>query len=69
VLLLGLAEETRRHHPALYSACRLRFQRRPVRDCEFHQALMRQIGSPRPPALRLCRAGRPPGCARRPALA
>src|SRR5450830_992339 len=45
VLLLGLAEETRRHHPALYSRLQTRFQHRPVRDCEFHQALMRQIGS------------------------
>jgi|GEM_PF-2870321 len=49
VLLLGLAEETRRHHPALYSRLQTRFQHRPVRDCEFHQALMRQIGSPDAP--------------------
>ena len=49
VLLLGLAEETRRHHPALYSRLQARFQHRPVRDCEFHQALMRQIGSPEAP--------------------
>ena len=49
VLLLGLAEETLRHHPALYSRLQVRFQHRPVRDCEFHQALMRQIGSPEAP--------------------
>lgn len=49
VLLLGLAEETRRHHPALYSRLQARFQHRPVRDCEFHQALMRQIGSAEAP--------------------
>lgn len=49
VLLLGLAEETQRHHPSLYSRLQARFQHRPVRNCEFHQTLMRQIGSPEAP--------------------
>lgn len=49
VLLLALAEETRRHHPVLYQRLQLRFERRPLRDCEFHQVLLRQIGHPEAP--------------------
>ncbi|MDD0811770.1 hypothetical protein PSQ20_15555 [Curvibacter sp. RS43] len=46
VLLLGLAQELQRHHPALYSRLQQRFERRVMRNCEVHQGLMHQLGQP-----------------------
>lgn len=49
VLLLAVAEELQRHHPALYARLQQQFEQRPLRNCDVHQRLMRQMGHPQAP--------------------